>query len=167
MASNWCGRRRFHLSPGGDEFEATYDLQVQVSARDEGESEDVVKEQVVPLVVKTGTLPLAPHLMSVVFESESGPGLPSFIEGEERRFTISGKLAPGVAAKTQIKIVELPDGAVHNKLDEQGNQFEVVWIPPLNTVTGEGEFDTSRKIVVEMVAEGDDGRCDPSERAAI
>ncbi|MCY4643134.1 MAG: hypothetical protein OXB88_00795, partial [Bacteriovoracales bacterium] len=133
---------------GETNFTSIYHLEVKLIASDEGR--EVTKNKTIPLRVNVASTPLAPHLLDIV----SSPWPVSLIEGREEKFNILASLHPDVKASTDIRILNLPEGASERAIE---GGIEVTWTPPSSTIVGADQLSTSYPLEVELTANQEEG----------
>ena len=132
----------------GDDYTGVYSLRVEMSAV--GDEGSVAKTETFNLGIYVKNPPLREELLAI----ESSPSRPRFEENVEEKVVLSGKLLGGLEATTQLSVVNPPTDARLKTLP--GGDVELVWTPPLDTITGD-EFMKTHALEVVLTATDDEG----------
>ena len=133
----------------GDDYTGVYPLRVEMSAV--GDEGSVAKTETFNLGIYIKNPPLREELLAI----ESSPSRPRFEENVEEKVILSGKLLGGLVATTQLSVVNPPTGSRVKTLP--GGDVELVWTPPLDTITGD-DFMKTHSLEVVLTATDDEGK---------
>ena len=129
----------------GTQLFTSYPLEVQLTTRDQDQEVEATITDIIPLGVRVASPPLSKKLLAI----ETNPTIPSFVEGVEQSFVISGTLLGGANGSKEITVLNLPEGASQKAME---GGIQVTWTPPYSTITGEKQFSTTYPLQVQFTA---------------